>query len=109
MLLGSRHAAACARRVSNLSRQIKNPARAKVSTKLRERIDATYELPVPSVKGTGREEFEFLGLTDAVILHLCELGLEGLAPTLLTADADLADRAVSLGCEVIDFDQWREA
>ncbi len=50
-----------------------------------------------------RAEFERLGLTDAVILDFCAMTLGGVAPTLLTADTELADRAHSLGYSVIDF------
>jgi hypothetical protein len=50
-----------------------------------------------------RSEYERLGLTDAVLLHLCSMSIEGIDPTLITADSELADVAGSLGHSVIDY------
>ena len=64
--------------VSSLSRQgIKNPARRAIQQKLRELVETTPEVPVPSVDGVRRDEFPDLGLTDAVMLHLGALGERG--------------------------------
>ena len=89
--------------VSNLARQIDNPARAMILAKLKVFISATLELHIPSERGTQRSEFEKFGLTDCVLLHLCTLTLKGMAPTLVTVDARLANAANSLGYSVIDF------
>lgn len=89
--------------VSNLVRFGKNPARAKIQSNLKNLIESSYEVQIASARGAERDEFDALGLTDAVILHLCEIGMNGLTPTLLTADKDLADRASSLGYRVIDY------
>ena len=91
--------------VSNFSRQIKNPARARVQDKLREFIMTVTELPIPSASGADRPEFTELGLTDATILHLCAMSVQGINPTLLTADTALANSAHSLGYSVIDYKQ----
>lgn len=89
--------------VSSLARQIENPARAKIQQALRILISTAPELPIQSVSGAQRDEFEKLGLTDAVILHLCSMSLNGISPTLITTDSDLADSANSLGYSVIDY------
>ena len=89
--------------VSNLSRQIGRPARARVQYVLKTLIETATELPIPSVLGAKRNEFDELGLTDAILLHICSMQINGLNPTLLTADTDLADSASSLGYSLIDF------
>jgi hypothetical protein len=71
--------------------------------KLRTLIMTTPELPIQSVAGAQRDEFGELGLTDAVILHL--LSGNGIPPTLITTDTDLANSASSQGYGVIDFKQ----
>jgi hypothetical protein len=91
--------------VSNLARQIVNPARREVQRSLRTLVETAIELPIASVHGVRREEFDLLGLTDAMILHLCDLNFLGLRPTLITSDSTLADSANSLGYSVIDYKQ----
>jgi len=90
---------------SSLARQIDNPARAAIQNSLRTLITSASELPVQSIHGVRREEFIELGLTDAVILHLCSMSIEGICPTLVTVDTDLANIAHSLGYSVIDYKQ----
>jgi hypothetical protein len=90
---------------SSLARQINNPARARVQWALKTLITTATELPLQSVFGVERDEFDQLGLTDAVILHLCTMSINGVSPTLITVDADLADSAHSLGYSVIDYKQ----
>jgi hypothetical protein len=90
---------------SNFARQIKNPARAQIQNTLRTLIATTAELPLPSVFGAQRDEFDELGLTDAVILHLCNMTVNGIKPTLITTDTELANSALSLGYSVIDYTQ----
>lgn len=90
---------------SNLAGQIDNPARAKVQAALKTLITTATELPLPSASGVQRDEFDSLGLTDAVILHLCTMSINGIRPTLITTDTDLADSAHSLGYSVIDYKQ----
>jgi hypothetical protein len=91
--------------VSSLARQIKNPARAKVQNALRTLITTATELPIQSASGAQRAEFDELGLTDAVILHLCNMSVNGISPTLITCDTGLANSAHSLGYSVIDYKQ----
>jgi len=92
--------------VSNIARQIDNPrARAEVQAALRRLIESCTEFPVQSLHGTQREEFDRLGLTDAVILHVCSTDLDGSGPTLVTVDTALADAANALGYNVIDYKQ----
>jgi hypothetical protein len=91
--------------VSSLARQINDPARKKVQRALRTLITTATELPIQSVFGAERDEFDQLGLTDAVILHLCNMSINGISPTLITVDADLANSAHSLGYSVIDYKQ----
>jgi len=90
---------------SSLARQIDKPARTRVQSALKTLIATATELPIESVYGTRRGEFDKLGLTDAVILHLCSMNVNGVSPTLITADTDLANCAHSLGYSVIDYKQ----
>jgi len=94
---------------SSLARKIENPARAKIQNALRTLIATAAELPVPSLSGALRNEFDELGLTDAVILHLCNMTVNGVSPTLITTDTGLADSAHSLGYSVIDYKQEFQA
>ena len=89
--------------VSNLGRQIDNPARRLILAGLKEFISTTLESNIPSILGTRRSEFESFGLTVSVLLHLCTLTLNGIVPTLVTVDTALANAALSLGYSVIDF------
>lgn len=92
---------------SNLTRQISNPVKGKIQGTLRALIDSTLELPVASQFGAARPEFLGLGLTDATILHLCTMEIEGIMPTLITVDTDLANAAHSLGYSVVDYKEWQ--
>jgi hypothetical protein len=89
--------------VSSLARQIKNPARAAIQLKLAELVESAGEVCVPSVAGVHRVEFDRLGLTDSVILHLCSLNQNGATFALLTADNGLAVQAEMLEYEVLNF------
>jgi hypothetical protein len=89
--------------VSNLSRYIDNPARQHVQNVLKTLIETATELPVTSSFGARRDEFNELGLTDSIILHFCSMSVNGISPTLITADSRLADSASSLGYSVIDY------
>src|ERR1035438_4328031 len=57
--------------VSSFSRHIENPARSKVQETFGTLITTTKEIPLQSVNGVQRGEFQELGLTDAMILHFC--------------------------------------
>jgi hypothetical protein len=95
--------------VSYLSRQIENPAKAKIQSASRVLITTATEIPIQSSFGARRDEFDELGLTDAVILHLCNMSVNGISPTLITTDTDLANSAHSLGYSVIDYKQEYQA
>ena len=88
---------------STLVRQIDGPAYKQVQASLRTLIETCAELPVQSITGAQRVEFEPLGLTDSILLHLCTLAINGIRPTLVTTDEDLANSANSLGYSVIDY------
>ena len=90
---------------SSLARKIENPARGRIQDALQTLIETVIEIPVSSRSGVQRDEFNRLGLTDAVILHLCSMDVSGLNPTLVTVDSDLANSANSLGYSVIDYKQ----
>jgi hypothetical protein len=90
---------------SNLSRYIDNPAKRRIQSALKVLIATATELPILSSFGARRDEFDELGLTDAVILHLCSMNVNGISPTLITADTHLANSANSLGYSVIDYKQ----
>lgn len=66
-------------------------------------IGSATEIPIPSRFGVTRPDFLEIGITDAMILHVCGLSIDGIAPTLITIDGALADRAHSLGYSVIDY------
>lgn len=91
--------------VSSLARQIENPARARIQSALKTLITTATEIPIQSASGAQRDEFDELGLTDAVILHLCNMSFDGTRPTLITTDTDLANTAHALGYSVIDYKQ----
>jgi hypothetical protein len=95
--------------VSSLARKIDNPARAEVQDTLRRLITTATELPIQSAFGAQRDEFVELGLTDAVILHLCNMSINGVSPTLVTVDSSLANSAHSLGYSVINYKQEYQA
>jgi hypothetical protein len=93
--------------VSNISRQAGNLldglARAKIRSALRTIIETCVELPLQSMSGVQRDEFDMFGLTDSVILHFCTMAINGIRPTLLTVDTELANSAYSSGYSVIDY------
>jgi hypothetical protein len=89
--------------VSNVARQIDSPAKGQVLAAMRTLVTTCVEFPIHSASGVHRAEFGRLGLTDAVILHFCTLNVNGIHPTLLTSDRELAIRARSLGYSVIDY------
>jgi hypothetical protein len=91
--------------VSNLARQIDDPARTLIMEKLKVFISTTLEFAIPSLNGVERNEYQSLGLTDSVLLHLCALSINGVTPTLITVDSALANAAISLGYSAIDFKQ----
>ncbi len=89
--------------VSALARQIDGPAFGQVQDAFRKLIETCPELPVASIVGIHRDEFESYGVTDSVLLHLCTMQIDAARPTLLTADTALANIALSLGYSVIDY------
>ena len=88
---------------SNLISHIDDPARSKILKVFKNLINTVTELPIASAAGVARDEFYQLGITDAVILHLCTMEIYGIKPTLITTDGELANRANSLGYSVIDY------
>ena len=51
--------------VSSLARQIKDPARSRIQHKIRDLVEQTIEIPIPSMTGVRRDEFGIFGVTDA--------------------------------------------
>ena len=88
---------------SNLVGQIGNPRKALIQGALADWVSRVLELPIPSRDGIVHKEHLDLGITDAVLVHLCGIDLAGAVPTLLTIDEPLANRAASLGYAVIDY------
>lgn len=91
--------------VSNLARQIGEPARTKVSQSLRNFIQmATVvdERYVQSVDATCRKEFLRLGLTDSALLSLAAD-----STMLLTADLHLYLAATAAGYRATNFNHLR--
>ena len=89
--------------LSSLARHIGSPAREKIQNSLKTLIMTATELPVQNVSGALRDEFNELGLTDAIILHFCSMHLNGINPTLITSDTDLANNAHAQEYSVIDY------
>ena len=89
--------------VSSLARQIRNPARRRIQETLRNLVETTAEIPMPSIIGVRRGEFDRFGLTDALLLGMCAASQSGLELSLLTADNDLAVQAEMLGYGVLNF------
>jgi hypothetical protein len=85
---------------SSLIRQISTPMRTDIQDTLRKLITTTLEFPIASTWGARRDEYQELGITDAVILHF--LSINEIEPTLMTIDRNLFNRANSLGYGVID-------
>jgi hypothetical protein len=88
---------------SSLIRQHGNPELGHILSTFRCFIERTVEIPATSLNAARGEEFESLGLTDAVIVQFCGLEIDGTKPTRLTTDTRLADRAKSLGQNVFDY------
>lgn len=85
---------------SSLIRQIQVPIRTEIQSTLKNLITTTIEFPIASTYGVQRDEYQELGITDAVILHF--LSMNDINPTLMTIDRDLFNRANSLGYGAID-------
>jgi hypothetical protein len=85
----------------HLVRLISGPARRQVNTAISRWVGTVEELPLASIHGATRPEFDELGLTDSMILHL--LDITDLQPTLITVDHALANKAAAAGYDVIDY------
>jgi hypothetical protein len=81
-------------------RQIRAPMRTNIQATLKKLITTTVEFPVASTWGAQRNEYQELGITDAVILHFLSMG--EIEPTLMTIDRNLFNKANSLGYSAID-------
>lgn len=83
---------------SNLLRQIKNPARDLIQEQFRDFILSIEEVSASSAQGCRHEQYLSLGLTDAMVLAICEGASRAEDRIeLLTADEPIYDRARSLG------------
>ena len=90
---------------SNLVRQIGEPGKREIQRVFDRSVSQTYEIPVASVEGLVRRESIDLGVTDAVLLHLCGVSIGEQPATLLTIDGPLTDRADSLDYRVINYER----
>ena len=88
---------------SNLIRYITEPRRSEIATVLQRLIAGTEKRYVPSRVASARPEYGPLGLTDAVLLELCEPGT-----TLLTVDVQLYLAAERARRSVVNFNHLRE-
>ena len=89
---------------SNLLRYIEDPIRRQLMQGFGVLLRGAHERYVPSKEAADRQEFERLGLTDAVLLMLAETGAH-----LLTVDLDLYLAASTAGYGVINYNHIREA
>lgn len=88
---------------SNPAKQMSEPALSRVRATFRTLVETSLEISVPSRLAVRRDDFRWLGLTAAAILHLCSPDFAEICPTLLTADGPLAARAHALKCKVSHF------
>ena len=89
---------------SNLSRQIGEPARNRISAVMRGLIDQSEEAYVTSASAAASDEFVRLGLTDAALLEVKPISIP-----FVTSDLDLYLAAQKAGREVVNFNHIREA
>jgi hypothetical protein len=90
--------------VSNIARQITDPARSKIGVVMRQIIGRSDEAYVSSLDASGREEFLRLGLSDAALLELKPQSIP-----ILTTDLDLFLAAQNAGRASYNFNHMREA
>lgn len=83
---------------SNLVRYVQDPLRSMIAQVLASLIKRTEEQTVPSSVAVDREEYNRLGLADAVLLKLAENGA-----TLVTDDLPLYLAALGAGQKAINF------
>jgi hypothetical protein len=95
--------------VSNLSRHFPDPGKTLIAIKMQTFVRACAEKFVPSLTAISRPEFMKLGHTDAALLEFASIKTDGPAPTLLTADLDLAIAAEMKGYSVRNFNYCRNA
>lgn len=87
---------------SNLARHIGEPARGEVAMVLARIAETSKEFYVTSASAVARNEYRYLGLTDAAILEIDDVHL-------LTDDLDLLVAALSQGKTCFNFTHLREA
>ena len=87
---------------SNLVRQIGEPLRGEVTMILARIAETSKEFYVPSSTAVARNEYRYLGLTDAAILEVKDVHL-------LTDDLDLFVASSSQGKTCFNFTHLREA
>ena len=93
--------------LSNLLRHIDEPAKSKIAAQMKRLVEIAPETYIPSRMAVSRPEYARLGLTDAVLLERASREVDGPAPTLLTADLDLAIAAEKRGYSVENFNHYR--
>ncbi len=89
---------------SNLSRQIRNPARDRISAALKALVGGTEERSVPSRTAVPAPDFIRLGLTDCALMQFTDN-----TETLLTVDLDLYLAALRRGHRAVNFNHSRVA
>jgi hypothetical protein len=89
---------------SNLLRYMSEPFRTEVSGTLSRLIEKTEEQYVSSSNASRRKEHARLGLTDSVLLTLCDTGA-----TLITSDLDLYLAAINENFTAMNYNHIREA
>jgi hypothetical protein len=89
--------------VSNLARQIDDPARTRIGAVFRTLLDAVDERHVPSRHAASHPEFLRLGLTDVAIMEEMANG-----HILLTADLDLYLAVSRRGHQAENFNHLRQ-
>ena len=88
---------------SNLASQIGDPDRARIREALRRIVNEAEEHYVPSRAAAARQEFLWLGLTDAALLEIPADEV-----TILTVDSRLHREALANGRSSINFNHLRD-
>lgn len=89
---------------SNLVRYVGDPVRREIARTLKDLIASSEEVYTESKVAAQREEYQRLGITDAVLLTMARSG-----GILLTDDLPVYLAAASAGYEAINYNHIREA
>jgi len=94
---------------SNLLAHIGEPARSNIRVKMNDLIGGNEEFYIESYRGSSRDEFFRLGLTDSIVLELMnEFSHKKDPAILLTVDLELYLSAIVCGYKAVNFNHIRQ-